>query len=106
MYVRPEKQVVSESQCNSMVIFTSLTDVAKLGDGLARPSILLLLLYGLGPVGTPMIDWRPRMLPRLRVIKRSGCCPRMLRLRMRPPGLKDDVDGLVPTELVRGWSIC
>lgn len=69
--------------------------------------MLLLLLYGLGPVGAPMIDCSPRMLPLLRVIKRSGCCPRMLRLRsMVPPGLRDDVDGLAPKELLRGCSIC
>lgn len=49
-----------------------------LGDGLARPSILLPLLYGL--YGAPRIDWIPLMLPRFSVVSRSGG-PRRLRLR-------------------------
>lgn len=42
---------------------TSPNDVAKLGEGLTRPSVLLLLLlYGLCD---PRRVWMPRILPRL-----------------------------------------
>jgi hypothetical protein len=58
---------------------TSCVEVAKLGDGLARPSILLLLLYGL--YGAPRMDWIPLILPRFSVVNRSGGPPRKLRLR-------------------------
>lgn len=82
-----------------------MIDVAKLGDGLTRPSTLLLLLYGLEPVCEPIRVDNPRMLPRLRVVRRSGC--RELRLRnMVPPGLKDEVDALAPKVLPKGCRIC
>ena len=83
------------------VRLTSLIEVAKLGEGLALPSMLLLLLYGLGPAW-PLINVdSPRMLPRFNVFKRSDCCgPRVLRLRIiLPPGLRDDVDALAPNVL-------
>ena len=71
---------------------TSCVDVAKLGDGLARPSMLLLLLYGLAPCCcAPSIDCSPRMLPRLSVVRRSGCV-RKLRLRDTCPFAGEDVD--------------
>ena len=46
-------------------VLTSALDVAKLGDGLIRPSTLLLLLYGLTPS-----EGRPLTLPRFKVFKR------------------------------------
>jgi hypothetical protein len=83
----------------------SFVDVAKLGLGLVRPSVmLLLLLYGLF-AGCPRIDCSPRMLPRLSVISRSGG-PRWLRLRsiVPPgPGLSDPIDERL---LFNGCRIC
>jgi hypothetical protein len=72
-YVRPGGIVLKRSQYIKALLLTSLIEVAKLGDGLDRPSMLLLLLYGLGPVCVPIIDCSPRMLPRLRVVRRSDC---------------------------------
>ena len=82
-------------------------EVAKLGDGLTRPSMLLLLLYGLAPDCTLKIDCNPRILPRFSVVSRSGCA-RRLRLRIiaaPPPGLSEDTDDRV-TLAVSGCRIC
>lgn len=67
--------------------------------------MLLLLLYGLTVDWEPRIDCNPRILPRLRVVSRSGGPPRKLRLRMSVvPGL-NDVDERV-TLVLRGCNIC
>ena len=60
---------------------TSCVDAAKLGNGLARPSMLL---YRLAPCCcTPRIDCSPRMLPGLSVVRQSGCnCATRARLQL------------------------
>ena len=82
-------------------------DAAKLGEGLARPSMLLLLLYGLLPlVGGPMSDCRPRILPLLNDARRSGCA-RKLRLRATAdPGLSEELDERDILPLPSGCKIC
>ena len=83
-------------RCN---VLTSLADMARLEEGLTRPSVPELLPYG------AIMVCRPRMLPRLSVVNRSGWL-RKLRLRSIPVlGDKDETDNR-GTIVLRGCEIC
>lgn len=70
-------------------MLTSPNDVAKLGEGLTRPSVLLLvLLYGLWD---PRSVWMPRMLPRLRAL----VLPFLRWLLLRPISVLPGVSELI-----------
>ena len=68
--------------------------------------MLLLLLYGLAPAWALKIDCKPLMLPRFKVVRRSGCPVLKLRFLMSPapPGLREDIEER-PSE-DKGCKIC
>jgi len=65
-----------------------------------RPSILLLLLYGLAPDWILRIDCRPRILPRFNVVNLSGCARRLRFRIIPPPGLNDETEDRVTLEFI------